>query len=86
MGYGTSTTYMSEVALQGWRGFLASFQYVTLIGGQLAALLVLVVLQQVLNCGHWAGASRSGSARSRRSCRCICANRSMKPPPLKPAS
>jgi MHS family alpha-ketoglutarate permease-like MFS transporter len=39
---------MSEVALQGRRGFFASFQYVTLIGGQLAALLVLVVLQQVL--------------------------------------
>ncbi|MGX7001532.1 MFS family transporter [Caballeronia sp. KNU42] len=47
--YGTSATYMSEVALQGRRGFFASFQYVTLIGGQLAALLVLVVLQQVLS-------------------------------------
>ena len=46
--YGTSATYMSEVALQGRRGFFASFQYVTLIGGQLAALLVLVVLQQIL--------------------------------------
>jgi MFS transporter, MHS family, alpha-ketoglutarate permease len=47
--YGTSATYMSEVALQGRRGFFASFQYVTLIGGQLAALLVLVVLQQLLS-------------------------------------
>lgn len=47
--YGTSATYMSEVALQGRRGFFASFQYVTLIGGQLAALLVLVVLQQILS-------------------------------------
>src|SRR6201991_4691342 len=46
--YGTSATYMSEVALQGRRGFFASFQYVTLIGGQLCALLVLVVLQQTL--------------------------------------
>jgi MHS family alpha-ketoglutarate permease-like MFS transporter len=46
--YGTSATYMSEVALQGRRGFFASFQYVTLIGGQLLALLVLVILQQVL--------------------------------------
>jgi MHS family alpha-ketoglutarate permease-like MFS transporter len=46
--YGTSATYMSEVALQGRRGFFASFQYVTLIGGQLVALLVLVVLQQWL--------------------------------------
>lgn len=47
--YGTSATYMSEVALQGRRGFFASFQYVTLIGGQLCALLVLVILQQTLS-------------------------------------
>jgi len=46
--YGTSATYMSEVALQGRRGFFASFQYVTLIGGQLLAVLVLVILQQLL--------------------------------------
>ncbi|TKC87258.1 MFS transporter [Trinickia terrae] len=47
--YGTSATYMSEVALKGRRGFFASFQYVTLIGGQLCALLVLVILQQLLS-------------------------------------
>jgi MHS family alpha-ketoglutarate permease-like MFS transporter len=47
--YGTSATYMSEVAAAGHRGFYASFQYVTLIGGQLVALLVLVVLQQALS-------------------------------------
>jgi len=46
--YGTSATYMSEVALRGRRGFYASFQYVTLIGGQLAAVLVLFMLQQWL--------------------------------------
>lgn len=46
--YGTSATYMSEVALKGRRGFFASFQYVTLIGGQLVASLVLVVLQMVM--------------------------------------
>ena len=46
--YGTSATYMSEVATKGQRGFFASFQYVTLIGGQLLASLVLVVLQSVL--------------------------------------
>jgi metabolite-proton symporter len=45
--YGTSATYMSEVATQKHRGFFASFQYVTLIGGQLLALLVLVVLQGI---------------------------------------
>ena len=30
--YGTSATYMSEIALEGRKGFYASFQYVTLIG------------------------------------------------------
>ncbi|HEY2817826.1 MAG TPA: MFS family transporter [Casimicrobiaceae bacterium] len=47
--YGTSATYMSEVALSGHRGFFASFQYVTLIGGQLLAVLVLVIIQQFLS-------------------------------------
>lgn len=46
--YGTSATYMSEVAVAGKRGFYASFQYVTLIGGQLLATLVLVGLLQFL--------------------------------------
>ncbi|WP_431273820.1 MFS family transporter [Variovorax ureilyticus] len=47
--YGTTATYMSEVALRGQRGFFSSFQYVTLIGGQLLAVLVIVVLEQLLN-------------------------------------
>jgi MFS family permease len=47
--YGTAATYMSEVASKGHRGFYSSFQYVTLIGGQLLALLVLVLLQSVLS-------------------------------------
>jgi MHS family alpha-ketoglutarate permease-like MFS transporter len=42
--YGISATYMSEVARSGRRGFLGSFQYVTLIGGQLLASLVMFVL------------------------------------------
>ncbi len=46
--YGTSATYMSEVAIKGQRGFFASFQYVTLIGGQLLASLVLVCLQYLM--------------------------------------
>ncbi|MEL4015300.1 MFS family transporter [Dryocola clanedunensis] len=50
--YGTSATYMSEVAVEGRKGFYASFQYVTLIGGQLLALLVVVVLQQILSDGE----------------------------------
>ncbi|MFD0881665.1 MFS family transporter [Variovorax dokdonensis] len=47
--YGTTATYMSEVALRGQRGFYSSFQYVTLIGGQLLAVLVIVVLEQLLS-------------------------------------
>jgi MHS family alpha-ketoglutarate permease-like MFS transporter len=47
--YGTSATYMSEVAEPGRKGFYASFQYVTLIGGQLCALLVLGILQLTLS-------------------------------------
>ncbi|WP_275554605.1 MFS family transporter [Mixta sp. Marseille-Q2659] len=46
--YGTSATYMSEVAVEGRKGYYASFQYVTLIGGQLLALLTVVILQQLL--------------------------------------
>jgi MHS family alpha-ketoglutarate permease-like MFS transporter len=46
--YGASATYLSEMAGQRLRGFYSSFQYVTLIGGQLIALAVLVVLQRSL--------------------------------------
>ncbi len=46
--YGTTATYMSEIAMRGRRGFFSSFQYVTLIGGQLLAVLVVVILQQLL--------------------------------------
>jgi MHS family dicarboxylic acid transporter PcaT-like MFS transporter len=47
--YGTTATYMSEVAFRGQRGFLSSFQYVTLIGGQLLAVIMVVILQQLLD-------------------------------------
>ncbi|WP_164156111.1 MFS transporter [Sandarakinorhabdus rubra] len=49
--YGASATFMSEVAQAKWRGFLASFQYVTLVGGQLIALALLVLLQAVMDEG-----------------------------------
>jgi MHS family alpha-ketoglutarate permease-like MFS transporter len=45
--YGTSATYLSELATKERRGFYSSFQYVTLISGQLLALGVLILLQQV---------------------------------------
>ena len=46
--YGSSATYLSEMAGRERRGFWSSFQYVTIIGGQLLALAVLVVLQALL--------------------------------------
>jgi MHS family alpha-ketoglutarate permease-like MFS transporter len=46
--YGASATYMSEMADRSRRGFWSSFLYVTIIGGQLAALILLVFLQAVL--------------------------------------
>jgi len=47
--FGASSTYLSEMAARGQRGFWSSFHYVTLIGGQLAALGVLLVLQTVMS-------------------------------------
>ncbi|GAB3830450.1 MFS transporter [Hymenobacter jeollabukensis] len=46
--YGTSATYLSEMADARHRGFYSSFQYVTLLAGQLLALLVQLGLQQLL--------------------------------------
>lgn len=46
--YGASATYLSEMASSKHRGFYASFQYVTLIGGQLLALMLLMLLQHFL--------------------------------------
>jgi MHS family alpha-ketoglutarate permease-like MFS transporter len=47
--YGTSATYLSEMASRGRRGFYSSFQYVTLVSGQLVALGVQIILQQWLS-------------------------------------
>jgi Arabinose efflux permease len=47
--YGASATYLSEMAGRDRRGFFSSFQYVTLISGQLLALGVLLVLQATLS-------------------------------------
>lgn len=45
--YGVSATYLSEMASKNHRGFYSSFQYVTLIGGQLLALGIQLMLQKV---------------------------------------
>jgi len=49
--YGTSATYLSEVATSRHRGFYSSFQYVTLIMGQLLATVTLLVLQRLVLTG-----------------------------------
>ena len=46
--YGASATYLSEMATPDRRGFYSSFQYVTLIAGQLSALGVLLAMQATL--------------------------------------
>jgi MFS transporter, MHS family, alpha-ketoglutarate permease len=43
--YGSSATYLSEMAPDKRRGFWSSFQYATLLGGQLLALLVSLTMQ-----------------------------------------
>jgi MHS family alpha-ketoglutarate permease-like MFS transporter len=47
--YGSSATYLSEMAGRERRGFWSSFQYVTLIAGQLIALALLLLLQSMLS-------------------------------------
>ena len=46
--FGSSATYLSEVATAGRRGFYSSFQYVSIVLGQLSALFVQLVLLQLL--------------------------------------
>jgi len=46
--YGTSATYLSEMATKEKRGYYSSFQYVTLIGGQLIAVSLQLVLQNLI--------------------------------------
>jgi MHS family alpha-ketoglutarate permease-like MFS transporter len=50
--YGASATYLSEMATRQRRAFWASFQYFTLIGGQLLALGGVVVLQLTMSEAH----------------------------------
>ncbi len=44
--YGASATYLAEMAHPARRGFYSGVWYMTLIGGQLAAVLLLLVLQK----------------------------------------
>jgi MHS family alpha-ketoglutarate permease-like MFS transporter len=50
--YGTSATYLSEVATSRHRGFYSSFQYVTLIGGQVLGSATLLVMQAAFSAGE----------------------------------
>ncbi len=47
--YGTSATYMSEAATADRRGFLSSFQYVTLVGGHVLAQFTLLIVLSLLS-------------------------------------
>ena len=47
--YGTGATYISEISTPGRRSFFGSFQYFTIIAGQLLALLTIVALQNMLD-------------------------------------
>ena len=47
--YGTSATYMSEAATANRRGFLSSFQYVTLVGGHVLAQFTLLIVLHFLD-------------------------------------
>ncbi|MDT7932986.1 MAG: MFS transporter [Sphingomonadaceae bacterium] len=47
--FGASATYIAEMAPQGRKGLWGSFQYMTLVGGQLIALMTLLALQAVLS-------------------------------------
>ena len=62
--YGTSATYMSEAATAHRRGFLSSFQYVTLVGGHVLAQFTLLIALQFLDgdaLRAWGGGSASSS-------------------------
>ncbi|BBC31464.1 Alpha-ketoglutarate permease [Streptomyces graminofaciens] len=50
--FGSSASYLAEIAPPGRRGFYSSFQYVSIVLGQLAALLVMIVLQRLLTEGQ----------------------------------
>ena len=46
--YGTSATYLAEMADPKHRGFYSGVWFTTLLGGQLAAILLLLVLQKLV--------------------------------------
>jgi MHS family alpha-ketoglutarate permease-like MFS transporter len=47
--FGTSASYLAEVADPRRRGFFSSFQFVSILVGQILALLTLIVMQHVLS-------------------------------------
>lgn len=47
--YGIVATYLSELGNKGHKGFYSSFQYVTLIGGQLLAVFSAVIMEIVFS-------------------------------------
>lgn len=54
--YGASATYLAEMSTPEHRGFWSGFLYVTLVMGQLLALLILLLMQYVLLTSEQIGA------------------------------
>jgi MFS transporter, MHS family, dicarboxylic acid transporter PcaT len=46
--FASSATYLSEIAVRGRRGFYSSFQYATIIGGQLLVMALLVLMHALM--------------------------------------
>lgn len=47
--YGSSVTYLSEISAKNRRGLFSGIWYMTLLGGQLLALMLLLLLQSLLS-------------------------------------
>ena len=65
--FGTSASYLTEIADPARRSFFASFQFVSIVLGQLLALATMIVLQRLLSesaLARGAGGCRSSWALS----------------------
>jgi len=64
--FGTSASYLTEVADPRRRSFSASFQFVSIVLGQLLALATMIVLQQLLSESAIERLGLAGALRPRR--------------------
>ena len=64
--FGTSASYLTEVADPARRSFFASFQFVSIVLGQLLALATMIVLQHLLSESAMSRLGLAGAVRPRR--------------------